>query len=211
MNTIAWRNTVWLGLAALALSTGALRAEKMDPVTGSITVDCGTSEDRTCLECGYSGSDAQACCRRPDKCEVKNKVPPIVALESRASHVDVAVAQPAQPATPPLRGPHATGTLLVAEQPGDVMLQKLPFIRLVAEDDRVRVLRYAPAVGDHSAMHSHPKSVVVVLRGGRVRITLPDGTQSVVTLKAGDAMIRPAVVHYDEALDPVETILVELK
>jgi hypothetical protein len=47
--------------------------------------------------------------------------------------------------------------------------------------------------------------------GGRVRFTLPDGTQRVVELKAGDAMIRPPVTHLDEALDPVESILVELK
>lgn len=32
---------------------------------------------------------------------------------------------------------------------------------MVAEDDKVRVLRYAPATGDKSAMHSHPEAVVV--------------------------------------------------
>jgi hypothetical protein len=43
----------------------------------------------------------------------------------------------------------------------DVMQQRLPFLKVVAEDDRVRVLRYAPAAGDKSAMHSHPQAVVV--------------------------------------------------
>ena len=93
----------------------------------------------------------------------------------------------------------------------DVMQQRLPFLKVVAEDDKVRVLRYAPAAGDKSAMHSHPEAVVVVLKGGRVRFTLPDGTQKVTELKAGDAMIRPPVTHQDEAIDPVESILVELK
>lgn len=93
----------------------------------------------------------------------------------------------------------------------DVMQQRLPFLKVVAEDDKVRVLRYAPAAGDQSGMHSHPESIVVVLKGGRVRYTLPDGTQKVVELKAGDAMIRPPVTHRDQAIDPVEAILVELK
>lgn len=60
-------------------------------------------------------------------------------------------------------------------------------------------------------MHSHPEAVVVVLRGGRVRYTFSDGTQKVVELKTGDAMIRPPVTHFDEAIDPVESILVEIK
>ena len=107
------------------------------------------------------------------------------------------------------------GWLLIGATAGafaqDVMQQRLPFVKVVAEDDNVRVLRYAPAAGDQSAMHSHPESVVVVLKGGRVRYTLPDGTQKVIELKAGDAMIRPPVTHRDQAIDPVEAILVELK
>src|ERR1700758_3771816 len=93
----------------------------------------------------------------------------------------------------------------------DVMLQRLPFLKVVAEDGKVRVLRYSPAAGDKSAMHSHPEAVVVVLKGGRVRYTFPDGTQKVVELKTGDAMIRPPVTHFAEAIDPVESIVVEIK
>lgn len=93
----------------------------------------------------------------------------------------------------------------------DVMLQRLPFLKVVAEDDKIRVLRYAPAAGGKGAMHSHPEAVVVVLKGGRVRYTFPDGTQKVVELKTGDAMIRPPVTHSDEAIDPVESILIEIK
>ena len=113
------------------------------------------------------------------------------------------------------RIPGLIGWLLIGAAAGavaqDVMQQRLPFLKVVAEDDKVRVLRYAPAAGDNSAMHSHPEAVVVVLKGGRVRYTLPDGTQKVTELKAGDAMIRPPVTHRDEAIDPVESILVELK
>ena len=93
----------------------------------------------------------------------------------------------------------------------DVMLQRLPFLKVVAEDDKVRVLRYAPAAGGKSEMHSHPEAVVVVLKGGRIRYTFPDGTQKEVELNTGDVMIRPPVTHCDEAIDPVESILVEIK
>jgi len=93
----------------------------------------------------------------------------------------------------------------------DVMLQRLPFLNVVAENDKVRVIRYSPLAGDKSAMHSHPESVVIVLKGGRVRYTFPDGAQKVVELKTGDAMIRPSVIHLDEAIDPIECILVEIK
>ena len=44
----------------------------------------------------------------------------------------------------------------------DVMLQKLSFIQVAAEDDRVRV---------QSQMHSHPETVVVVLKGGRAGLS----------------------------------------
>jgi hypothetical protein len=44
-----------------------------------------------------------------------------------------------------------------------------------------------------------------------VRYTFPDGTQKVIELKTGDAMIRPPVTHLDEAIDAVESVLVEIK
>ena len=113
------------------------------------------------------------------------------------------------------RIPLIIGCLLLGAVAGavaqDVMQQRLPFLKVLAEDEKVRVLRYAPLAGDKSAMHSHPEAVVVVLKGGRVRFTFPDGTQKVSELKAGDVTIRPPLTHLDEAIDPVETILVELK
>ena len=93
----------------------------------------------------------------------------------------------------------------------DVLLQRLPFMHVVAEDQKVRVLHYAAPAGSASAMHSHPETVVVVLKGGRVRYTLPDGSQKVVELRAGEAMVRPPVTHRDETIDPVEAFLVEIK
>jgi quercetin dioxygenase-like cupin family protein len=93
----------------------------------------------------------------------------------------------------------------------DPMKFGVKHLTVLAEDQKVRVLRYAPHKGDKTPMHSHPTAVVYVVKGGKVKYTFPDGTTKVSELKTGDAMIRPPVTHSDEALDDVESILVELK
>jgi len=93
----------------------------------------------------------------------------------------------------------------------DAMQYGLKHLTVLAEDQKVRVLRYAPHKGDKTPIHSHPSSVVYVLKGGRVKYTMPDGTTRISELKTGEALIRPPVTHSDEALDDVETILVEIK
>jgi quercetin dioxygenase-like cupin family protein len=93
----------------------------------------------------------------------------------------------------------------------DAMKYGVRHLTVLAEDQKVRVLRYAPSKGDKTPMHSHPSAVVYVLKGGRVKYTMPDGSTTIAVLKTGEALIRPPVTHSDEALDDVESILVEIK
>jgi quercetin dioxygenase-like cupin family protein len=93
----------------------------------------------------------------------------------------------------------------------DPMSFGVKHLTVLAEDGKVRVLRYAPHRGDKTPMHSHPATVVYVVKGGRVKYTFPDGSTKVAELKTGDALLRPAVTHADDALDDVESILIELK
>jgi quercetin dioxygenase-like cupin family protein len=93
----------------------------------------------------------------------------------------------------------------------DAMQYGVKHLKVLAEDDKVRVLEYSPKKGDRTPMHSHPSSVVYVLRGGRVKYTLPDGSTKISELKTGEALLRPPVTHSDEALDDVDSILIELK
>lgn len=93
----------------------------------------------------------------------------------------------------------------------DVMQYGLKHLKVLAEDDKVRVIKYTPRKGDKTPVHSHPATVVYVIKGGKSRYTLPDGSTKEVELKAGEAMLRPPVTHSDEALDDLEVILVELK
>ena len=93
----------------------------------------------------------------------------------------------------------------------DVMRYHVNHITVLAEDGRMRVLRYAAHKGDKTPMHSHPISAVYVVKGGRVKLTLPDGTATISTFKYGTAFLRPPITHADEALDDVEMILTEFK
>jgi quercetin dioxygenase-like cupin family protein len=93
----------------------------------------------------------------------------------------------------------------------DAMKFGVKHLTILAEDDKVRVLRFAPSRGDRTPMHSHPASVAYVVKGGRIRTTSPDGKSTETMLTPGETVIRPAVTHSDEALDDLEVILVELK
>jgi quercetin dioxygenase-like cupin family protein len=93
----------------------------------------------------------------------------------------------------------------------DAMQYGLKHLTVLAEDQKVRVLRYAPKKGDRTPIHSHPSSVAYVVKGGRVKYMLPDGSTKIVELKTGETLLRPPVTHTDEALDDVEAILIELK
>jgi quercetin dioxygenase-like cupin family protein len=95
--------------------------------------------------------------------------------------------------------------------PQDAMQYGVKHLRVLAEDGNVRVLKYTPQRGDKTPVHSHPSTVLYVVKGGRVRITMPDGSTTDASLKDGDALLRPPVTHTDEALDDLEVILIELK
>jgi quercetin dioxygenase-like cupin family protein len=102
-------------------------------------------------------------------------------------------------------------SILCAISAQDVMQYGVKHLKVLAEDSKVRVLRFAPSKDDKTPMHSHPEVVAYVVKGGRMRVTLPDGTSNVVELTPGETVLRPAVTHSDEALDDLEVILVELK
>lgn len=104
-----------------------------------------------------------------------------------------------------------TLTLFTSLFAQDVMQTGVKHIKVLAEDDKVRVLHFAPSKGDKTPIHSHPETVLYIVKGGRIRTTLADGTSIVVELKAGQTSLRPPVTHSDEALDDLDAIIIELK
>jgi len=93
----------------------------------------------------------------------------------------------------------------------DAMQYGVKHLKVLAEDENARVLKYTPEKGNKTPMHSHPVTVVYVVKGGKIRITMPDGSVTDTELKTGAALLRPPVTHADEALDDLEVILVEIK
>ena len=106
----------------------------------------------------------------------------------------------------------ALGLFSSVELPAqDAMQYGLKHLQVLAEDGKVRVLKYSPARGDKTPIHSHPSTILYVVKGGKVRITMPDGSTTDGDLKSGTALLRPPVTHSDEALDDLEVILIEMK
>src|ERR1700730_17573566 len=104
-----------------------------------------------------------------------------------------------------------TLTLLTSLFAQDVMQYGVKHIKVLAENDKVRVLHFTPSKGDKTPIHSHPETVLYVIKGGKIRTTVPDGTSTVAELKAGQTSLRAPVTHSDEALDDIDAIIIELK
>jgi quercetin dioxygenase-like cupin family protein len=81
------------------------------------------------------------------------------------------------------------------------------------ENAQVRVLKIHYGPHEKSVMHHHPDSVVTFLTDSRVKFTMPDGTTTEQTMKAGETKWTPAGTHLPENLDDnaMDGILVELK
>jgi beta-alanine degradation protein BauB len=85
--------------------------------------------------------------------------------------------------------------------------------KVVAENERVRVLKVTVPKGDKSQMHEHPDHFVVFLTDVNVEFGLPDGTTTPPrAVKAGGALENKAGKHHPKNLGgPVEGFLVEVK
>jgi len=93
----------------------------------------------------------------------------------------------------------------------DAMQYGVKHLKVLNEDDKVRVLESTPKRGDKIPVHSHPSTVVYVVKGGRIKYTMPDGSTRIAELKTGEALLRPPVTHSEEALDDLDVIVIELK
>jgi ketosteroid isomerase-like protein/uncharacterized RmlC-like cupin family protein len=85
--------------------------------------------------------------------------------------------------------------------------------KLVAEGAAARVLRVGYAAGEKSQTHSHPDTVLVVLSGGKVRFTLPDGKTEDSDIPTDAAQYSPATTHTpaNVGTSKLDAILIELK
>ena len=83
--------------------------------------------------------------------------------------------------------------------------------KVLVDNDRVRIIEVKIQKGDKIPMHTHPDSVIHIIKSGRVKWTLEDGKTMESKGKDGDTMFRPATTHAHEHLDASHAILIELK
>ena len=88
-----------------------------------------------------------------------------------------------------------------------------PTMKILLENDRVRVQEHFLKPGDKIAMHSHPDKVIYAINDWKVRETFPDGTTRIVEGKAGTAKWGKATQHAVENIGTtdVRNIVIELK
>jgi quercetin dioxygenase-like cupin family protein len=86
-------------------------------------------------------------------------------------------------------------------------------MKVLLDNDCVRVQYHDVAVGQTVPMHSHPSYVVYVLKSFRARITLPDGTQRISAHKEGEAYWNEPITHSVENLGntDIHNLVIELK
>ena len=89
----------------------------------------------------------------------------------------------------------------------------VPGMKVLLDNDCVRVQYHDVAVGQKVPMHSHPNYVVYTLKPFKARITLPDGTQRISERKAGEAYWNEALSHSVENIggSDIHNLIVELK
>lgn len=85
--------------------------------------------------------------------------------------------------------------------------------KVLAENDRVRVLDFQLKRGARENFHSHPAAVTYVLAPFKIRFSFPDGTTRIREAKAGDVFFGEALVHASENIGNTDAhgILVEMK
>ncbi len=89
----------------------------------------------------------------------------------------------------------------------------VPNMKVLFENECVRVQYHDVAVSQTIPIHSHPNYIVYVLKPFKARITLPDGTQRISERKAGEAYWNEAITHSVENIgsSDIHNLIIELK
>jgi beta-alanine degradation protein BauB len=89
----------------------------------------------------------------------------------------------------------------------------VPDMKVLLNNDCVRVQRHDVEVGGTIPMHSHPAYVVYTLNDFKAEITLPYGTKRISERKAGEAYWNPPISHSVKNLGntPIQNLIVEIK
>ena len=89
----------------------------------------------------------------------------------------------------------------------------VPEMKVLFENERVRVQFHDVKVGEKTPFHSHPSYVAYVFGPYKARFVLADGSVKTAERKAGDVFFSGPVTHTVENLGntPIHNLIVELK
>jgi hypothetical protein len=89
----------------------------------------------------------------------------------------------------------------------------VPEMKVLLDNDCVRVQYHDVPIGQTIPMHSHPRYVVYTLKAFEARITLPDGSQRTSKRAAGEAYWNEAITHSVTNLgsSDIHNLIIELK
>jgi len=89
----------------------------------------------------------------------------------------------------------------------------VPDMKILLDNDCVRVQYHDVAVGETTPMHSHPNYIVYRFKPTKARITLADGSQRTGERQAGEVTWEKATTHSVENLGntDIHNLIVELK
>ena len=85
--------------------------------------------------------------------------------------------------------------------------------RVLLENDHVRVLAMDLKAGEKDEVHSHPSETVYFIKGGKAKITLPDGGSMEAELPDGHVMWHEGWTHQveNQGNSDIKAIIVESK
>jgi quercetin dioxygenase-like cupin family protein len=86
-------------------------------------------------------------------------------------------------------------------------------IKVTLENEHVRVFEAVLKPGDREALHSHPRTVVYVIDGGRMRNHSQNETATESELTSGQTLFREPLTHWAENIGTttMRLVVVELK
>jgi quercetin dioxygenase-like cupin family protein len=86
-------------------------------------------------------------------------------------------------------------------------------LRVLLENDSVRVMEAVLPPGLREKQHTHPPYAMFIINGGSVRTHLPDGSTRDASFSTGEARFSEAVTHLNEntGTSTIRIILVELR
>ena len=89
----------------------------------------------------------------------------------------------------------------------------VPDMKVLLENERVRVQFHDVKVGEKTPFHSHPSYVAYVFSPYEARFVLADGSVKAAERKAGDVFFSGPVTHSVENIGhtPIHNLIVELK